>query len=78
MSTATFNTLAAMLRLEEAGMEQNQAEAIIDAMRLSAGELATTSDVDRLDSRLSTLQWVVGFQSAIALATFGIVAARLL
>jgi len=43
------------------------------------------ADIDRLDgrigaleSRLNTLQWIVGIQSAITLATFGIVAAKLL
>ena len=54
-------------------------------MRESAGEFSTKSDIARLDgrlsaleSRLNTLQWVVGIQSAITLATFAIVAARLL
>ena len=31
-----------------------------------------------MSSRVSTLQWVVGIQSAITLATFAIVAAKLL
>ena len=61
-------------------------------MRESAGELSTKGDIARLDgrlsaldsridaleSRLNTLQWVVGIQSAVTLATFAIVAARLL
>ena len=49
------------------------------------GELATKADVIALDNRISTLhdrigtlQWVVGIQSAITLATFAIVAAKLL
>ena len=49
------------------------------------GELATKADVIALDSRISALhdrigalQWVVGIQSAITLATFAIVAAKLL
>jgi polyhydroxyalkanoate synthesis regulator phasin len=85
MTATTFDTLAAMRRLEAAGIDAEQAEAIIDTMRESAGELSTKSDIDRLDSRLNalesrlnTLQWVVGIQSAITLATFGIVAAKLL
>ena len=36
------------------------------------------SRVDALNSRISILQWVVGIQSAITLATFAIVAAKLL
>ena len=61
-------------------------------MRESADDLATKGDIARLDgrlsaldsrldaleSRLNTLQWVVGIQSAITLATFAIVAAKLL
>ena len=85
MTAATFDTLAAMRRLEAAGIDAMQAEAIIDTMRESAGDLSTKSDIMRLDSRLSaldsrlnTLQWVVGIQSAITLATFAIVAAKLL
>ena len=39
---------------------------------------AVNSRVDALNSRISALQWVVGIQSAITLATFAIVAAKLL
>ena len=78
MNATTFDTLAAMRRLEKAGVDAEHAEAIIDTMRESAGEISTKSDIERLDSRLNTLQWVVGIQSAITLATFGIVAAKLL
>ena len=36
------------------------------------------SRLKQLDSRLNMLQWVVGIQSAVTLATFAIVAAKLL
>ena len=85
MTATTFDTLAAMRRLEAAGIDAEQAEAIIDTMRESAGDLSTKGDIARLDgwlsaldSRLNTLQWVVGIQSAITLDTFAIVAAKLL
>ena len=85
MTAAAFDTLAAMRRLEAAGIDATHAEAIIDTVRESAGELATKGDIAGLDgrlsaleSRLNTLQWVVGIQSAITLATFTIVAAKLL
>ena len=49
------------------------------------GELATKADIIALGSRISTLhdrigalQWVVGIQSALTLATFAIVSAKLL
>ena len=40
--------------------------------------LPTKIDIAQLDSRLNMLQWVVGIQSAVTLATFAIVAAKLL
>ena len=36
------------------------------------------SRLKQLDSRLNMLQWVVGIRSAVTLATFAIVAAKLL
>ena len=81
----TFDTLAAARDLEAAGFERRQAEALAKTVHDGQGDLATKADIaimragiDRLDSRLSTLQWVVGIQSAITLAIFGIVAAKLL
>ena len=92
MNASTFDTLTAARELEAAGLDRRQAEAIAGTIRSGQGELATKADItivradiDRLDgrigaleSRLNTLQWVVGIQSAITLATFGIVAAKLL
>ena len=88
----TFDTLTAARDLEAAGFDRSQAEALAKAIRDGQGELATKADIARLDSRLdvlhsrldalesrlNTLQWVIGIQSAITLATFGIVAAKLL
>ena len=78
MNASTFDTLTAARDLEAAGVERGQAEAIATAIRNRQGDLATRADIVRLDSRLDTLQWVVGIQSVIPLATFGIVAAKLL
>ena len=63
-----LDTLAATLRSE------------LDAFATTfRSELrAVNSRVDALNSRISALQWVVGIQSAITLATFAIVAAKLL
>ncbi len=74
----TFDTLTAARDLEAAGFDRGQAEALAKAIRDGQGELATKADIARLDSRLSTLQWVVGIQSAVTPATFAIVAAKLL
>ena len=85
MNTSTFDTLTAARDLAAAGVERSQAEAIAKAIRDGQGDLATRADIVRLDSRfdalesrLNPLQWVVGMQSPITLATFGIVAAKLL
>ena len=74
----TFDTLTAARDLEVAGFDRRQAEALAKAIRDGQGELTTKVDIARLDSRLNTLQWVVGIQSAITIATFAIVAAKLL
>ena len=52
MSTSTFDTLNAMRRLEEAGMDRAQAEATVETMRDAQAELATKSDLAALESRL--------------------------
>ena len=85
MNASTFDTLSAARDLEAAGVERSQAEAIAKAIRNGQGDLATRADIaglgsrlDALESRLNTLQWVVGIQSAVTLATFAIVAAKLL
>ncbi len=92
LNTSTFDTLTAAHTLEAAGIERDQAEAIAHAIRNGQGDLATKADITTVRaeittvraeiaavaSRVNTLQWVVGIQSAITLATFAIVAAKLL
>ena len=85
MNTATFDTLTAAHALEAAGIERGHAEAIAHAIRNVQGDLATKADITAVKgeiaavaSRVNALQWVVGIQSAITLATFAIVAAKLL
>ena len=71
MAASTFDTLTAAQDLEAAGIERKHAEAIAKTVRAGQGELATKADV-------RILQWIAGIQSAITLATFSIVAAKLL
>ena len=56
MSTSTFDTLDAMRRLEQAGMERAQAEATVETIREAQSELATKADLRAdlaaLESRL--------------------------
>jgi len=74
LSTA-FDTLAAARELEAAGMDRRQAEAVAAAIRTGQGELATRGDLDGLAGRIGTLQWVVGIDLAIGLATLAAVLA---
>lgn len=85
MSASAFDTLTAARDLEAAGLDKRQAEAIAVAIRSGHGDLATksdiaavTSDIAAVRSELGIIRWVLGVQAAVALATFGIVAAKLL
>ena len=78
MNGTAFDTLSAARDLEAAGFDRAEAEALAAAIRNGQGDLATKIDIARLDSRINTLQWVVGIQSAVTVATSGIVAAKLL
>ena len=77
MNGTTFDTFSAARALESAGVERAQAEAIASAI---AAQTVTRADLEPLATKaeLRILQWVVGIQSAITLATFAIVAAKLL
>ena len=77
MNETTFGAFSAARALESAGVERLQAEAIASAIGAQA---VTRADLEPLATKaeLRILQWVVGIQSAITLATFAIVAARLL
>ena len=74
----SFDTYSAVRSLESVGVETRQAEVIVEAIRNGQGDLATKADITAVRAELSIIRWVVGIQSAITLATFAIVAARLL
>ena len=94
MTAATaFDTLSTARDLEAAGFERRQAEALAGAVRQASAAdreaLATKADIAELRADLDThriatkaelraVQWVVGIQSTSTLATFAIVAAKLL
>lgn len=85
MSASTFDTHAAVRSLEAVDIDTRQAEAIVAAIRSGQGDLATKGDIASVRTELAsvraelgTLRWVVGIQSAVTLATFAIVAAKLL
>ena len=64
--------------LKVAGIESGHAEGMRRAAVADRDELATKVDISGVNGRIGILQWVVGIQSAITLATFAIVAAKLL
>ena len=85
MSASNFDTHAAVRSLEAVDIDTRQAEAIVAAIRSGQGDLATKGDIASVRTELAsvraeigTLRWVVGIQSAVTLATFAIVAAKLL
>ncbi len=81
MSTATFDTHAAVRDLEATSLDTRQAEAIATAIRNGQGDLATKADLASVRAGLAIIRWVVGIQSVIGLATFAAVlflAAKLL
>ena len=56
MGAITFDTHKFIRKLEEAGFEPKQAEAVTDAFREAQGqaELATKRDIERLEAKLDT------------------------
>ena len=75
MSAATFDTHQAVRRLEAAGIETRQAEAIVSEVRDAAtadwAELATKADLAGLEARMYRALWIqaaalIGTQLAIA------------
>ena len=89
MATATFNPLAAARDIEAAGVERAAAEAIATAIAHGDERAATKADlagteqalgarIDAVRSELGILRWVGGIESTVTLATFAIVAAKLL
>ena len=76
MTTLTFDTLAYVKKLREAGVDEKQAEAqaaaLVSVLKETSGEFATKQDIDRLrdqmDAKLTLLQWMLGFNLALSTA----------
>ena len=88
MSASTFDTLDAMRRLEQAGMERALAEAAVETIREAQAELATKADLAALESRLHTALaelradlcralWIQGAGIAAIICAFIAIAAAL-
>lgn len=83
MTALTFDTLAYVKTLRDAGIEEKQAEAqaaaLATVLKTSAGDLATKQDIDRLEARVNLfeersdgrfrlLQWMMAFNLGIGVA----------
>ena len=76
MTTLTFDTLAYVKKLREAGIDEKQAEAqavaLASVLKETSGELATKQDVERLsdqvEAKFKLLQWMLGFNLALSTA----------
>ena len=76
MAAVMFDTLKFVDKLEKAGVPQNQAKAEVEALATALSEaldsqLATKSDIDRLERELIVLKWMVGAILGLAIASFG-------
>jgi hypothetical protein len=64
MTTATFDTHKLVIKLRNAGVEENQAEAITDAIKEAqqGAQLATKADVETAIAKAQTeiIKWTVG------------------
>ncbi len=76
MATITFDTHKFVLKSQEAGVDQKQAEGLTQAMRaaIEESELVTKKDLQielsPIKADLNLLKWMMGALIAIALANF--------
>ena len=56
MATVTFDPHNFVRRLQEAGFEESQAEAISEAFKEAFCQLATKRDIERLEARFDKLE----------------------
>ncbi len=68
MAAYTIDTLATARKLQAAGFESSQAEAVAEAVAHQGEQLATKSDI-------AGLRWMFGLHFAFTLAMLGIMAA---
>ena len=81
MSTVTFDTHAAIRRLQGADLSERQAEVLVDVFSHAIGEPITRTDLDAfksdiraeiaaLDARIGTLEARITWRIVIALGAF--------
>jgi hypothetical protein len=75
MSMVTFDTLKFVDKLEQAGVSREQAKAEAEALVTALSEamdsqLATKSDINRLERELMVVKWMVGAVLGLAVTSF--------
>jgi hypothetical protein len=75
MAAITFDTLKFVEKLESAGVNREQAKAEAEALVTALSEamdsqLATKSDINRLERELVVVKWMVGAILGLAVANF--------
>ena len=79
MTANAFDSLTAARKLETAGLERcHVGERAATKADLAGTARELESSIVGVLSELGVIRWVVGIQSALTLATFAIVAAKLL
>lgn len=68
MTAVSFDTLAAVHRLRDAGYEEKQAEAIIRVIGDAQDQLVTR---EHFDGRFTLLQWMLAFNLGLSLLILG-------
>ncbi len=75
MAAYTIDTLATARKLQAAGFESSQAEAVAEAVAHQGEQLATKADITGVQREIAGLRWMFGLHFAFTLAMLGIMAA---
>ncbi len=67
MTAYTIDTLETARKLQEAGFESGQAEAVAKAIAHQGDQLATKADIAGVHREISGLRWIIGIQFALTL-----------
>ena len=70
--SGTFDTLTAARKLEAAGMDRKQAEAVVCVIRDGPSKHATRNDLRALHNKMVRLQWMLCINVAISSATLAV------
>lgn len=74
MSTITFDTHDLVSKLQQAGFDERQAEAVVRVVSSAQGELVTRDYLDLklapIRAELLVIKWMMGVLIAIAIASF--------